>query len=217
MKRFAALAMVLLPSFAIAEADTLLREWRAGFTPLPSSKLSMHKLETTQEIFQAITGAEPSRWKGPRNSVEMVSWDEAAAFCVKATDLLRTAKLIEPDQIVRLPSEPEWELSCRAGTTTAFSFGDDEKLLPDFGWFDGNAAGNDPPTGAKKPNPWGLYDMHGYVWEWCANLGSENKPIRGGAWTSSAAECHSDSRKTLPRDTRRPDIGFRCVLATTGG
>ncbi len=212
MKRLV-LLVGFMPLCALAQSDTLLHEWRGGFTPLPGLQIEMHKLETTQAVFQAVTGADPSRWKGPRNSVEMVSWDEAIAFCTKATELLRGAKLIAPDEAVRLPSEQEWESACRAGTMTAFSFGDDANLLPDFGWFSGNAAGNDPPTGAKKPNPWGLCDMHGYVWEWCADAATENQPIRGGAWTSSAAECHSNSRKTLPRNTRRPDLGFRCVLA----
>lgn len=212
MKRLLLLAGLVPPLGAFAQTDTL-REWRAGFTPLPGSPIAMHRLETTQEVFQAVAGTDPSRWKGPRNSVEMVSWDEAVAFCTKATELLREAKLIAPDEVVRLPSEAEWELACRAGTTTPFSFGDDSARLADFGWFNGNAAGNDPPAGAKKPNPWGLYDLHGYVWEWCADAATENQPIRGGAWTSTAAECHSDSRKTLPRDARRPDLGFRSVLA----
>ena len=213
MKRLLFLAGLALPFGGFAQSNDLLREWRIGFAPLPGSSIAMHKFETTQEVFQAVVGTEPSRWKGPRNSVEMVSWDEAVAFCTKATELLRDARLITAHEAVRLPSEAEWELACRAGTTTAFSFGDDPALLADFGWFNGNAAGNDPPAGAKKPNPWGLYDLHGYVWEWCSDAATENQPIRGGAWTSTAAECQSNSRKTLPRDTRRPDLGFRCVLA----
>jgi formylglycine-generating enzyme required for sulfatase activity len=156
-----------------------LRDWAAGFLPLPKADpaLRMHKLETTQEIYALIAGSEPSRWKGPRNSVEMASWHEAVAFCQKATVLLRAEKLIAADEVVRLPTEREWELACRAGTSTAYSFGDDAAQLGEFAWFHGNAAGNDR------------------------------------AWTSSAEECRSDARKEIARDTRAPDVGFRCVLA----
>jgi formylglycine-generating enzyme required for sulfatase activity len=196
-----------------AEKDVLLREWHAGFLQLPELEVRVHKLETTQEVYRAVSGADPSRWKGPRNSIEMVSWDEAVAFCQKATALLREAKLITADEDVRLPTGQEWERACRAGTTTAYSFGDDAGMLGEFGWFTGNAAGNDPPAGAKKPNRWGLYDMHGYVWEWCADHIGEERVIRGGAWTSRADECRSDSRQVVSREARAPDLGFRCVLA----
>ena len=86
---------------------------------------------------------------------------EAVAFCRKATELMRAAKLIEPNQIIRLPSEAEWEHAARAGSTTKYSFGDASNRLGEYAWFTLNAAGNDPPVGAKKPNAWGLYDVHG--------------------------------------------------------
>ena len=75
--------------------------------------------------------------------------------------------LIGGDQEIRLPTEAEWEYTARAGSTTTYSFGDDVKQLGDYAWSTENAAGNDPPVGAKKPNAWGLYDVHGYLWEWC--------------------------------------------------
>jgi formylglycine-generating enzyme required for sulfatase activity len=187
------------------------------------------KYETTQDLYEALIGSNPSRWKGPRNSVEMVSWAEANTFCKRLTAALRERKLLGEDEVVRLPTEAEWEYACRAGTATKFSFGDDAGKLGEYAWFTGNAKGNDPPVGAKKANPWDLYDMHGYVWEWCLDPwkkdykdaptdGSPAKAdnakeyvIRGGAWTSEAEACRTASRRGVTADNRTADVGFRCV------
>jgi len=192
---------------------------------------AMAKYEVTQELYELIAGRNPSKWRGPRNSVEMVDWDEANAFCRGVTAELRKRKLIKETEEIRLPSEAEWEYACRAGTTTAFSFGDDVKDLGQYAWFTGNAKGNDPPVGVKKANPWGLHDMHGYVWEWCADAWhpdykdapADGRPrqaakpkervLRGGAWTTVADECRSAFRGHRPPQARGPDIGFRCVRA----
>ena len=136
---------------------------------------SIAKYEVPQNLYEAVMGHNPSKWKGPRNSVEMFSFDDAQVFCKKITMQLRDAKMLMSDEEIRLPTEAEWEYCCRAGTNTAYSFGDSAakagdanaktSLLDEFAWHTGNAAGNDPPVGAKKPNAWGLYDMHGYLWE----------------------------------------------------
>ena len=192
------------------------------------------KYEVTQELYEVIAGKNPSKWKGPRNSVEMVSWDEANTFCRKVTAELHKRKLLAKDQVIRLPSEAEWEYACRAGTTGKYSFGDKEADLGIYCWFTGNAKGNDPPVGAKKPNPWGFYDMHGYVWEWCADTwhadyknaptdGSawvdakvKERVLRGGAWTEVADKCRSAYRFFAVPETRTPAIGFRCVQVKKG-
>ncbi|WP_246119902.1 formylglycine-generating enzyme family protein [Blastopirellula retiformator] len=167
-------------------------------------------------MYEAVMGANPSRWKGPRNSVEMTSLTDAETFCKKVTQLLRDAKLIDADQEIRLPTDAEWEHCCRAGTTTKYHFGDDVKKLDDYAWYTGNAAGNDPPVGAKKPNPWGLYDMHGYIDEWTKRDPDQRQQahVRGGSWKSTADQCRSDAVQTIPVTTQDDAVGFRCVLAT---
>lgn len=194
---------------ALARQRGLLKTFRDEFVKLEG--LSMAKYEVPQNLWEAVAGSNPSRWKGPRNSVERVTWDEAAAFCARATLLLRSEGLIEAAQEVRLPTEAEWESAARAGTKTTWSFGDDEKDLAAHGWYHGNAAGNDPAVGAKKPNPWGLYDVHGYLAEWCAGDG-ERRPMRGGSWKDEAAGTTSASRRDAARDLRDDGVGLRCAL-----
>ena len=174
------------------------------------------KYEVPQNLWQAVTGANPSRWKGPRNSVEVLSFDDAGAFCAKASELLRGLKLIGAEELVRLPTEAEWEYAARAGSTTAYSFGDDAADLGAYGWFHGNAAGNDPPVGAKKPNAWGLYDVHGYLWEWCSPEGDLPPGVlRGGSWKDGAEKLTSAFRREAPRDYKDDAVGLRCVLVST--
>ena len=190
------------------------------------------RYEVPQNLWEAVMGSNPSKWKGPRNSVEMLTFAEAEAFCRRATELMRAAKLIQPDERIRLPSEAEWEYVCRAGTETTYSFGDDVQMLGEFAWFTGNAAGNDPPVGAKKPNPWGLYDIHGYLSEWCTDTwhdsldgapkngrawtdggDAQRRVIRGGSWKDAAPLLASGHRRAIPQETRDDAVGLRCILA----
>ena len=192
---------------------------------------ALAKYEVTQELYEAVVGMNPSRWKGPRNSVEMVSWPEAGEFCKRAAAQLRERKLLAEREVIRLPTEAEWEYACRAGTTTAYSFGDAVDALKDYAWYHGNSKGEDPPVGRKKPNAWGLYDMHGYVWEWCQDSwhpnydgapadgsawekdGEKERVLRGGSWADDAASCRSAHRHHAAADHRSDTIGFRCVKA----
>ena len=211
-----------------------------GKFPKPTARLNtfaIAKYETTQDVYQAVMGANPSRWKGPRNSVESMSHTDAAAFCRRATTMLRGMKLIAEDEEIRLPTEAEWEYACRAGTKTDYSFGQsatqssdaDPKasLLDKYGWHHGNAAGNDPAVGVLQPNPWGLYDMHGYLWEyvsdaWRPNLaepaakpraGSTQRTMRGGSWRDHYSICKSSTRWPVPDHVSSDAVGFRCVRA----
>jgi formylglycine-generating enzyme required for sulfatase activity len=194
-------------------------------------KFEVAKYEVPQNLWEAVMGTNPSRWQGKRNSVEMLSFDDAVKFCRQATELMRTAKLIGEHQVIRLPSEAEWEYVARAGTTTTYSFGDGAAKLDEYGWHTGNAAGNDPPVGAKKPNAWGLYDVHGYLWEWCSDQWHENydaapsdgsswgggddaqRVLRGGSWKDKADRLTSSYRSGVPANHRDDAVGLRCVLA----
>lgn len=202
----------------------------------------INKYEVPQNLYQAVTGQNPSRWKGPRNSVESMTWAEAVAFCEKVTQLLRARKLIANDEVIRLPSEAEWEYCCRAGTTTKYSFGDairadsdppgKNSILDKHAWYTGNAAGNDPAVGVLAANPWGLYDIHGYLWEFTAdrwepdysmatNDGAARDPnanrplvvVRGGSWKDPADRLQSSSRRGVTQRVTDDAIGFRCVRA----
>ena len=207
-----------------------------------AAPFSMARNEVPQDLYEAVAGKNPSVWGGPRNSVEMVTWHDAVKFCATATVLLRRAKLIEAGEEIRLPTEAEWEYGCRAGTETAYSFGpsatkDDDRgnkasLLDPYGWHTGNAAGNDPPVGALKPNAWGLYDMHGYLWEYVSDAWHDTyekapadgaaweagkryipRVMRGGSWRERHEQLRSATRWPVPDHARSDAIGFRCVKA----
>ena len=147
--------------------------------------------------------------------VVWVSWKNAKAFCEWAG--------------LELPSETRWEHACRAGTTTAYSFGDDPKLLDDYAWYGANKPGT-YPVAQKKPNPWGLYDMHGNVWEWTEDdfiYETETAPtdesarvepamtkaLRGGAWSNSAILSLTVYRFNSAPTNASNDIGFRVALS----
>ena len=128
--------------------------------------------EVTQQQYQKVMGTNPSRFKGPQNPVEQVSWNDAVEFCRKLSALPAEKS---SGYEYRLPTEAEWEYACRAGTTTKYSFGDSESELGDYAWYGlverlmeiaderGNSGEKSHPVGGKKPNAWGLFDMHGNV------------------------------------------------------
>jgi formylglycine-generating enzyme required for sulfatase activity len=177
----------------------------------------MGKYELTQEQYQAVMGNNPSEFKGAKLPVEKVSWNDAVEFCKRLSK--KTGKTY------RLPSQAEWEYACRAGTKTPFYFG--ETITPDLV----NYNGNNPYASAAKglyrkqttdvgsfgPNAFGLYDMHGNVWEWCTPGDNDrnDRPVRcGGSWNDAAVNCRSAYRLTNSAADRFSDIGFRVALVS---
>ena len=178
----------------------------------------------TQSQFQTVMGVNGAAFTGPTNPVENVSWEAAVEFC-------RRLNLIPAERAegytYRLPTEAEWEYACRAGTITRYSFGDSEARLQDYAWYDKNSNGMTHPVGEKQPNPWGLYDMYGNVWEWCSDWYCEKKmeastnpagpPAgkmrvnRGGSWYSFSGICRSAGRSKNSPAYRDNGIGFRVV------
>ncbi|MBY0458542.1 MAG: formylglycine-generating enzyme family protein, partial [Gemmataceae bacterium] len=189
------------------------------------------QFEVTQAQYKAVTGENPSNFKGDRLPVESVSWDDAVKFCEALGK-----KLKRP---VALPTEAQWEFACRAGTTTPFHFG--SVLNGDLANCDGNfpygtnTKGDYKKTtvevGSYPANPWGLHDMHGNVWEWCRDYyGSydkvegkrdpvqltkksyDSRVLRGGSWINIAWSCRAAYRGSFAPVDRYGFIGFRVCL-----
>ena len=180
----------------------------------------------TQEQYEQVMGKNPSQLKGPLNPVEMVSWKDAVEFCKKLSE--------KAGRKVRLPTEAEWEYACRAGAKTRFYFGEADIELGGHAWYAGNSDNKVHPVGQKKPNAFGLYDMHGNVWQWCADWYDEkyyatspkvdpagspgptdvnSRVLRGGCLTSSPKACRCSYRSGSEPSYRDNGIGFRVVLS----
>ncbi len=175
----------------------------------------------TQGQWQAVMGSNPSRFTGdPQRPVEQVSWDDVQSF-------LQTLNAREGGTRYRLPTEAEWAYAARAGSTTAYSFGDDAAPLGQYAWYGDNAGRTTHPVGQRQPNAWGLYDMHGHVWEWvqdwygaypaapavdpqCPAAGAD-RVIRGGGWLNSARGCRSASRPKARPGYRAAYLGVRLL------
>jgi len=182
----------------------------------------MGRYEVTQEQWQAVMGSNPSEFKGAKHPVEQISWDDCQTFVKKLNERLQTAD--SRQQTFRLPTEAEWEYACRAGTTEPYA-GD----LDAMGWYDKISESKTHPVGRKQPNDWGLYDMHGNVWEWCQDRGGDYpegpvtdpqgapsgsfRVFRGGSWDFIATGCRSANRLRYVPVYRYDDLGVRVVLA----
>jgi formylglycine-generating enzyme required for sulfatase activity len=193
---------------------------------LPAHKVSLPsfrimKTEVTQEAWTAVMGANPSQQKGdPQLPVESVSWEECREFAAELDAL-------EGKPTWRLPTEAEWEYAARAGSAGVWSFGDDEKELPKYAWFAGNSSNRTQPVAKLAPNAWGLYDVHGNVWEWVSDWYGGYAPVeikdpkgpaegslrvrRGGGWGNDAKSCRVGNRDPGGPASKNSDLGFRLV------
>ncbi|MBE6427451.1 MAG: formylglycine-generating enzyme family protein [Planctomycetaceae bacterium] len=193
----------------------------------------MLETEVTQAMWKSVMGTTvrqqrdkgnpdwPLRGEGSDYPIYYVNWEESGTFCEQLSSKLGVQ--------VSLPTEAQWEYACRAGTTGVYA-GD----LDAMAWYDSNSGSKTHPVGQKKANEWGLYDMHGNVWEWCldvyekdfyvrspssdpCNWKDENsgsrRVARGGGWDYSAGNCRSANRDFLVPGSRSSSLGFRIVLA----
>ena len=189
--------------------------------------------EVTQAQYQKVMSENPSeiqdgKTKGDRSNhpVEQISWEEAVKFCQRMSDLPDEKKA---GRVYRLPTEAEWEYACRAGSKATFCFGDNESQLGDFAWYRVNSNAEPHSVGLKKPNSWGLHDMHGNVWELCSDwygdypkgaVSDPNGPKegsgrvnRGGTLFGTTASCRSANRNACDPLDRSVMIGFRVALS----
>ena len=198
-----------------------------------SKPFYLQTTEVTQGQWKSVMGDNPSRFKecGDNCPVEQVSWDDAQRFIIRLNGMEGN----NPFKY-RLPTEAEWEYAVRAGTKTVFSFGDNPTKLGEYAWNSGNSEGKTHPVGQKKPNAWGLYDMHGNVWEWVADDWHDSydgAPDDGRAWiddprgtnrvkrgcglTYDTRSCRSANRSYQTSLHRNPDVGFRLARSVAIG
>jgi formylglycine-generating enzyme required for sulfatase activity len=192
------------------------------------------KYEVTQAQWEKVMGSNPSRFKGADRPVEKVSWTEAVAFCTQLTTQEQNAGRLPAGWVYVLPTESQWEYACRAGTTTAYSWGATiASSNANYNWDGGANDGSDfkqtRDVGQYAANPWGFFDMHGNVWEWTADryhaayptgnpvidptgpASGSNRVIRGGSWSNGGPSLRSAKRLShAPSD--RVNLGFRLSL-----
>ncbi len=182
---------------------------------IPGRVWSIGKYEVTQKEYQAVMGVNPSHFKGDENRpVENVSWYDAQAFCKKLTERERAAGRLPAGYKYTLPTSKQWEIACRAGTTTKYCSGNTEADLSRVAWWKVNSGDKTHPVGTKEPNAWGIHDMHGNVREWCLGEYNRvyNRVCRGGYYGGGYYECKSSDVNYDNKDHRSTHLGFRVVL-----
>ncbi len=246
--------MVLIPAGRFRMGSTSGEDDEAPVHEVWIDAFLMDRYEITQKQWARLAGqsewlaGDPSHFKGPKRPVEMISWDLAALYCnVRSRDEglqpcydEETGACDFEANGYRLPTEAEWEYACRAGSESEYHFGPDPRLLKQYAWYAENSSKKTQPVGGKKPNAWGLFDMHGNVAEWSGDVYDKNtyqtsparnprgphdgeqRVLRGGAWNCSGEACRSARR--VGEDPgcsdacfARDAIGFRCVRAAPAG
>jgi len=178
--------------------------------------------EVTRMQYGRVVKPSPGAETAPDDLPACVSWEDAARFCRRLSELT--------GRRFRLPTEAEWEYACRSGSRSAYSFGDSETALAEYGWFAANSGGAARPVGTRRPNAWGFHDMHGNVWEWCADwydpghyrsaplrdpegpASGTARAMRGGSVLFLAYDCRCSRRMSGPPNASFRDSGFRVAL-----
>ncbi|MES2388139.1 MAG: formylglycine-generating enzyme family protein [Bacteroidota bacterium] len=197
--------------------DRIKKEWTVKIEAFLLAQYTV-----TQEHYFEIMAESPSVFIGSKKPVESVTWKEAVKFCnlLSEKEGLEACYIFEPGSELisfnpsvcgyRLPTEAEWEYACKAGTS-GIRYGD----LGSIAWYKANSAGTTHDTGLKEPNPWGLYDMLGNVWEWCTDVYDEKvygsyRIFRGGGWFDDERGCLATNRRRgHPSSFKIDDLGFR--------
>jgi formylglycine-generating enzyme required for sulfatase activity len=219
-----------LPGMVLIKAGSFVR---LKHTVTLSHDFWLDKYEVTQAAYTALMGQNPSHFKdaGTNCPVEKASYLDAMRYCATLSQRERDAGRLPPPYEYRLPSEAEWEYACRAGTTNLFSFGDSAAEADPYAWTEENSGSKPHPVGQKLPNPWGLYDMHGNVWEWtldwfapypAADLRDPTGPaqgkfkvFRGGGWNNGIEYARSANRFMMVPTNGIHFVGFRVALSQT--
>ncbi len=238
------LAMVLVPAGEFVMGDDNGDGDEKPAHKVQVSAFYMDTCEVTQKAYEALLQNNPSKSKAPDKPVEQVDWYHALLFCNMRSLKEGLKPCYDPKTLAcdfaangyRLPTEAEWDYACRAGTQGKYSCGNDPAKLRNYAWYKANAGQTTHPVAQKAPNPWGLYDMHGNVAEWCQDFYSENQyakkesqdprgpsagdkcVLRGGSWRTSEDGCRASARNSeTPRFADAcfgsDAYGFRCVRA----
>jgi formylglycine-generating enzyme required for sulfatase activity len=229
--------MILIPAGTFTMGD---RGGRPDETPHTVSigEFYLDATPVSQELYERVMGVNPSKHKGRNNPVERTQWTDAVRFCNRCSERDGLTPCYDLDTWecdfdadgYRLPTEAEWEYACRAGSTDKYSFGDDPAELAKYAWFKPQSRGKPRPLGQKLPNRWGLYEMHGNVWQWCHDWYGENyyaespgenprgpatgtmRVLRGGAW-----DCTAEKLRAAYRHKEFPVYSDACFGADSYG
>lgn len=210
-----------IPAGTFVMGGTLSDEKRHPVTL--SNGFLMAETECTQAQWEAVMGRNPSVFKGANLPVDSVNWEQANQFCATLTEIHLKAGLIPEGWVWSLPTEAQWEYACRAGST-----GDYAGKINSLGWYDLNSGEKPHEVKEKEPNSWGLFDMHGNVWEWCSDWYADysplpatdpkgpaegtNRVLRGGSWGNYDTNCRSANRFNVMPSDRNRNQGFRPIL-----